>query len=318
MLGKIGAWRHVVVASSIGGTALLAATGVIGRGNVDERFESKVVTVEPAGDDGVRIREVVDQDFGTNDRHGYERNIPTDFGNPIDIEASSPDANADIDVTSFAGCDRIRLGDPDTTISGQHRYVLAYTLAGCSAVDRSTRPRHHRRPGSRRRWRPDRFEVVVKGLDLDDPQCSVGSPETAGGCTLERDGDVYRAVISPLKPGEGITIGGTITGRIPIAETVDPPLPKRRPDHRMTLALATIPLGSSVPASCSSRPGAPGATKCSPAAQRMPRTDRCHCRRAMRSRGPRSAWWPTARWTNWRPSSSCRRRASSHGRAPCC
>ena len=66
MLGKIGAWRHVVVASSIGGTALLAAMGVIGRGDSGERFESKVVTVEPAGADGVRIREVVDQDFGSN------------------------------------------------------------------------------------------------------------------------------------------------------------------------------------------------------------------------------------------------------------
>ena len=49
MLGKIGLWRHLVAASAIGGTALLAAIGVIGRGNLDERFESKVVTVTPAG-----------------------------------------------------------------------------------------------------------------------------------------------------------------------------------------------------------------------------------------------------------------------------
>ena len=240
MLGKIGAWRHVVVASSIGGTALLAATGVIGRGDFGERFESKVVTVEPAGDDGVRIREVVDQDFGTNNRHGYERKIPIDFGNPTDIEASSPDANADTDVTSFGGFDRIRLGDVDTTFTGQHRYVLAYTLP---AAQLSTGQLALDIIGTDETLETGRFEVVVKGLELDDPKCSVGATGTSGGCTLERDGDVYRAVISPLKPGQGITIGGTITGRIPVGETVDPPLPKRRPDNRMALALATIPLG---------------------------------------------------------------------------
>jgi Predicted membrane protein (DUF2207) len=239
MLGKIGAWRHVVVASSIGGTALLAATGVIGR-SAEERFESKVVTVQPVGDDGVRIREVVDQDFGTENRHGYERNIPIDFGSPTDIEASSPDANADINVTSFAGFDRIRVGDPDSTLTGQHRYVLAYTLpaaqlsSGQLALDII---------GTDETLETGRFEVVVKGLVLEEPKCSVGEAGASGGCTLERDGDVYRAVISPLKPGQGITIGGTITGRIPVAETDDPPLPKRRSDNRLALALATIPLG---------------------------------------------------------------------------
>ncbi len=240
MLGKIGAWRHVVVGCSIGGTAILAAAGVIGRPDSGERFESKVVTVEPAGDDGVRIREVVDQDFGTNDRHGYERTIPTDFGSPTDIQASSPDANADVDVTSFGTEDRIRLGDPDQTFSGQHRYLLAYTLPNAQL---STGQLALDIIGTDETLETGRFEVVVKGLELDDPKCSVGSAGTSGGCTLERDGDVYRAVISPLKPGEGITIGGTITGRIPVAETVDPPLPKRRADNRLALALATIPLG---------------------------------------------------------------------------
>ena len=240
MLGKMGVWRHVVVASSIVGVALLAATGVIGRGPLPERFESKVVTVTPIGVDGVRIREVVDQDFGANDRSGYERIIPTDFGHPIDIEASSPDANADIDVTPVPTGDRIRLGDPNSSYTGQHRYVLSYTLpearlsTGLLALDII---------GTVEELETGRFEVVVAGLDLANPKCSVGNAGAVGGCTLVRDGDVYRAVISPLEPGQGITIGGTITGRTAIADSVDPPLPQRRADNRMALALATIPLG---------------------------------------------------------------------------
>jgi len=197
MLGKIGTWRHVVAVGAIGGTALLAATGVIGRGHHDERFDSKVVTVEPIGDNGVRIREVVDEDFGTADRHGYQRIIPTDFGEPTDIEASSPDANADIDVTSVADGTRIRLGDPDATVTGQHRYVLAYTLpdaqlsSGQLALDII---------GTDETLQTGRFEVDVRGLDLDDPKCNVGSTGDVGGCSLERDGDVYRATFTPLEP----------------------------------------------------------------------------------------------------------------------
>jgi hypothetical protein len=242
MLGNLGVWRHVVAASAIGGTALLAATGVIGSKG-DERFDSKVVTVEPAGDDGVRIHEIVDQDFGGNNHHGYERIVTTDFGDPVDIEASSPDANADIDVTPVEGADRIRLGEVDTTYTGQHRYFLAYTLpdalisTGTLALDIIGDPQHPEE------FQTVRFEVIVTGLELANPTCNAGKSGTKGGCTLARDGDVYRAVISPLKGGEGITIGGTITGRLPIVETVDPPLPKRRANHRLALALATIPLG---------------------------------------------------------------------------
>ncbi len=219
---------------------MLAAAGVIGRGTLPERFEAKVVTVTPSGADGVRIREVVDQDFGTQKRHGYERIIPTDFGRPTDIEASSPDANSNVDVTPLAFWDRIRLGDPNTTYAGQHRYVLAYTLpdarmsTGQLALDII---------GTDETLATGRFEVVVAGLALSNPTCNVGNTGARGGCTLARDGDVYRAVISPLEPHQGITIGGTITGRTDVTDSADPPLPERRPDHRAALALASIPLG---------------------------------------------------------------------------
>jgi uncharacterized membrane protein YgcG len=243
MLGNLGVWRHVVAAGAVGGTALLAATGVIGSKG-DERFDSKVVTVQPIGDDGVRIREVVDEDFGGNDHHGYERIVTTDFGRPIDIEASSPDAIADVDVTPVASGDRIRLGDSGTTYTGQHRYILSYTLPDAQISTSKLALDIIGDPDNPEEFETTRFEVVVTGLELDRPTCNVGKDETKGGCTLARDGDVYRAVISPLKAGEGITIGGTIVGRLAVVEPVDPPLPKRRADHRLALTLATIPLGA--------------------------------------------------------------------------
>ena len=50
---------------------------------------------------GLRITEYVDIDFGTEDRRGYERLVPNDFGSPTDVTASSPDADDHRDGERF-------------------------------------------------------------------------------------------------------------------------------------------------------------------------------------------------------------------------
>jgi uncharacterized membrane protein YgcG len=239
-LGTLGTWRHAVVAVSVLGGSALALAGLIGTDR-SEVFDSKQLTITPTGDDGLRIREVVDQDFGRHDRHGYERTIPNDFGVPTDIEASSPDAPADLTVDALAGDEtRIRIGDPDTTVSGQHRYVLSYTLpaarlsSGELALDLI---------GNDETVDTEHFEIVVTGLELDDPLCNVGSFGASGGCTLERDGETYRAEISPLDAGDGVTIGAAIAGRTTPVDVPEPALPDRRSDNTVAVAAAMVPLG---------------------------------------------------------------------------
>jgi uncharacterized membrane protein YgcG len=241
-LGRFGWWRHAAAGIVVLGCSGLALAGLVGaHRQTEERFEAKQVTVTPTGDDGVRIREVVDQDFGTSDRHGYERIVPNDFGEPTDVRASSPDAPADISVAPVGGATRIRVGDPAVTVSGQHRYVLTYTLpharisSGELALDII---------GTAEAVTTGRFEVVVTGLQLDGGRCHVGELGAVGGCTLEPDGGVYRTEISPLDPGEGITIGGTITGRSEPAAVAAPPLPARRSGDHAQLALAMLVVGA--------------------------------------------------------------------------
>ncbi len=244
MLGKLGWWRHVVMAFVVVGISVLALLGVIGRKPLPERFDAKVVTVQPAGADGVRIREVVDEDFGTKDRHGYQRIIPTDFGSPTNIEASSPDANATVDVTPLGGADRIRLGDANKTFSGQHRYILSYTLPNAQLSTGRLNLDIIGDPFNPEPFETGRFEVDLIGLQLDNATCDVGEAGATGGCKLARVGDLYRTVISPLKSGQGITIGGTITGQLPVTQPADPPIPARRSDDRLVLALAALVLGT--------------------------------------------------------------------------
>jgi hypothetical protein len=191
-----------------------------------ERFDAKHVTVTPDGENGLRIREVVDVDFGSADRHGYVRVIPNDFGVPTDVSADSPDAPDNLSVEQ-TGIDEtaILIGDPDTVVSGQHRYVVTYTLPDAQLADGQLALDIIGTDGV---LETERFEIVVTGLEFEDPTCNVGLPGASGGCVLERDGDVYRAVISPLEAGHGITIGGTIAGRTTPVDVPEPPIPHRR------------------------------------------------------------------------------------------
>lgn len=239
VLNPVGLLRHLLVGAAVLAPPALVAGGVVGGGIHDERFDAKQVLVTPMGD-GVSIREVVDQDFGTSDRHGYERVVPNDFGVPTEVSASSPDAPDQVSVTTYTFETRIRIGDPDKTISGQHRYVLQYVLPeahlgeGELALDII---------GTDETMETKRFEVVLAGFDLSDPRCNVGSLGDSGGCRLTREGDLYRVVFEPLKVGEGVTIGGHIVGTSTPAIPPLPSLPDRREENRLPLTIGTGALG---------------------------------------------------------------------------
>ncbi|MFZ4718164.1 MAG: DUF2207 family protein [Ilumatobacteraceae bacterium] len=243
MLDRVTKFHHAVVAIVVLVVPAMVLLGFAGDGFHDERFDAKQVLVVPDGADGVRIREVVDQDFGTHQRHGYERIVPNDFGVPTDVVASSPDAPDAVSVETGFDTTRIRIGDPGTTIDGQHRYVLEYTLpnAGLSAAD----------PllaldiiGNDETFETGRFELIVAGMTLADPTCNVGAFGAIGGCELTRDGDVYRVVFEPLAPGEGITIGGRVTSFDAPADVPVPDIPARRRSNPLPLAAGTLALGA--------------------------------------------------------------------------
>ncbi len=239
MLNPVTTVRHLAVGGAMLVGPVLVLAGVLGGGVHDERFDAKQILVTPAGD-GVRIREVVDQDFGNTSRHGYERVIPNDFGIPTDVTAFSPDAPDAVSVSNEGSQTLIRIGDPGTTIDGQHRYELSYTLpdarlsSGQLALDII---------GAGEEFETGRFEVVLSGFDLTDPLCNVGAVGTSGGCELARDGDLYRVVFEPLKAGDGVTVGGTIAGLSAPADVPVPAIPPRRQSHPVPLALGVGALG---------------------------------------------------------------------------
>ena len=244
MRGRLRLWRHLLVLLSIGLCAAFARFGLIGAGAHDERFDAKQISVLRDGDNGLRIREVVDEDFGNQRRHGYERIIPNDFGVPKAVTATSPNANADVQVAAdtIGGvpATRIRLGDPKTTYQNQHRYVLTYVLPNARLTSQRLQLNII---GPGEKFETGRFDVVISGLVLAGAQCYVGSQGATGGCSLTSEGADYRVEFTPLHKGDGVTIDAMITAYSTPALPAEPPRPTYRPDHRRQIALAMVPLG---------------------------------------------------------------------------
>ena len=99
------------------------------------------VTFEVAEDGSVLVTERITWEFPSDEaRRGIERLVTTSVGYQesaevyrryriSDITASSPTgAPDDVGVTDFGATTRIRVGDPNRTVSGTHDYVVSYRL----------------------------------------------------------------------------------------------------------------------------------------------------------------------------------------------
>ena len=245
MLSKVRYWQHGLVLVVILAVSALAGTRVIGAGDNarfrPESFDAKQVTVWPEGADGVRVREVVDIDFGAEERHGYQRIIPNDFGVPTDVTASSPDASDDVSVTQTGSKTRILIGDPDVTLNGRRRYVVEYTLpdAGLASgqlwLDII---------GNDETFETARFEVVLTGFEFSETVCHTGRYRAVGGCSLDvtEDGN-YVTVIEPLDPYSGITVGGDVSSLSSPLLPLEPARPSAIPSGFQPLGFLLLPIG---------------------------------------------------------------------------
>ena len=109
-----------------------------------ERIDSFDSTITVNRDGSADITEVIAYDFGSASRHGIERFIPTVFPwsgklpddaspgaqydrvTPIsDVSVSaSTGTPADVEESHENGVTRLRIGDPDRTITGAHTYTI--------------------------------------------------------------------------------------------------------------------------------------------------------------------------------------------------
>ena len=186
----------VIALAAGAGTAVLAAIGDT------ERIDRYVATAE-VNVDHADITEVIDYDFGSEDRHGIFRDVPgLDPTATVMVASGSAPAEFVVQRSSFGG--RIRIGDPDQTIDGRHRYQVSY-------------PIDVELPDGLISWNAigSDWNVAIRNIELHllapfelaDPRCSKGQAGSWDGCTVTQPEPGHLLVeVGKLDSLEGITI----------------------------------------------------------------------------------------------------------------
>ena len=141
MIGHMRKLRSAIAASFVLVFVVLGhAGGAAAIGSSTERIVRYDIDVTVNGDGSALFREVIEYDFGPNARHGIERVLPTLMGRDDTNDRSYPltvvsvtavGASAQYAVTDIGGGrTRIRIGDPQRTVTGSHVYTITYRLDG--------------------------------------------------------------------------------------------------------------------------------------------------------------------------------------------
>jgi hypothetical protein len=247
------------------GAGALAAGGVTAIGGIAgdaERVTGMWVGAALSPDGTATVTEVIDYDFGlAAEKHGIFRTIPgLGLEDPVEVaSASAPSGIADRSpiVTGGEPGIELKIGDPDTTINGRHRYQIDYRHRGL--VD-GTGTLRWDAVGTE--WSVDvgQTEVhVVAPWAFAGLTCSKGRTGDEGGCELTQPEPGHLvASTGTLHSGEGITITAQRGADLAAAPTLPAPPLDAPPDPGAGLAMpagaaAVAALGASAATSATVR-----------------------------------------------------------------
>ena len=243
-------WKLLPIAVFAAVVFGLVSNGTLGSPKDVVDFDAKTIVLSPTDDGAMRVTEYVDINFGRNQMRGYLRYVRTDLGIPIDISAESDTMSSQLSTDFDGSYYEMRVGDPDVTSNGQHRFVLSYVLPlafvnewplDYSLIDPDEDPV------------TDRFHVILDGFRLADPLCSVGGWGEIGGCELVDTSYGQEVIIEPLGANVGLNISGfaLLTDErmgdisIPLPERDEPPSSGLLPYLAVLVVIATASLAVS-------------------------------------------------------------------------
>jgi hypothetical protein len=245
--------RRIDVGALALGAVVTAAGSVVGGAIGDqERVTGMWVGAALEDDGGAGLVEVIDYDFGLAAKHGIFRTIPgltTD--SPVTVDsATAPDgiASRTSVVTGSEPGLELKIGDPNTTINGRHRYEIDYHLPDLAAGG------HLDWDAVGTEWTVTLVQSeihVVAPWEFTGLRCSKGTGGATGGCELTQPEPGHLvATIGSLDSGEGVTIEADQGAPLAAAPRLPAPPVDAPPDPGAGLALpagvaATAGLGAS-------------------------------------------------------------------------
>jgi uncharacterized membrane protein YgcG len=204
---RIRARRRLDMVVLLIGAVLAGGAAVIGAVAGDGERVTGLWAGAAVGSDGrAGVVEVIDYDFGSQHRHGIFRDVPG-LSPSAQVAVSSATAPSDMSLEDMGSATRIRIGDPARTISGRHRYKIAYSLDGVA-------------PGGRlawdavgTRWRVGIGNVevhVVAPVEFTGARCVQGEAGAQRPCDLAQPEPGHLvATIGSLPAGQGATLYAT-------------------------------------------------------------------------------------------------------------
>ena len=184
-----------------------------------ERITDYRTTIAIQDDGRLEITEVIAYDFGSNERHGIFRDIPTRF--PFDSEhervyplhvrsvTADPESTpTDTKVSEVDNVTRIRIGDPDVTITGQHTYVITYEVEGALNHFEDHDELFWNAIGTEWDVPIERGEAIVTApADITQVACFAGPQGSSLPCTSANvDGSTARFTQDDLGFHSGLTV----------------------------------------------------------------------------------------------------------------
>jgi uncharacterized membrane protein YgcG len=188
-----------------------------------ERIRHYGVDIAVQEDGTALVRETVDYDFGANDRHGITRDFPgyalpgtepagaaTGAATVTDVRVRSATAPDDVALSDDVHV-VIRVGDPDRTVSGLHRYVLEYRITGVVSGDRLA----YDAIGTGWSVPIDAADIrLTAPYRLSGVGCFQGFESGDTPCVASSGGDAVTTHVAGLEERQGVTLDGDRAGAL--------------------------------------------------------------------------------------------------------
>ena len=208
------------------------------QGATFESIRSYDVDIQIQTNGDLAIVETIDYDFGSEPHHGIFRDIPTrlryddrfDRVFPLRVDDVSGSADTPVGYTiedADGGMTRIKIGDPDRTITGEHTYRIAYTVQGAMNAFASHDELYWNAIGDEWTTVIDRATVRVSSPGaVTAVACYAGAEGSRQPCdAAAARGSTARFAQDQLFPYEGLTVVVSIEKG---AVAVSPPILEER------------------------------------------------------------------------------------------
>ena len=241
--------RILIAAFAIAGVSLLVRPGTAAA-QAGERIRSYRIDLQVESSGDLLVTERIDYDFAGFERHGIYRDVPVRFTYdgrydrvlPVDVRSVQATGGApdDFEVKTEGPLLRIRIGDPDQTITGRHVYTIVYVVRGSLNGFSDHDELYWNAVGQY--WGVPIENVSVRARlpgEVLRVACFAGPPESRLSCDRgEHRGSTATFTQAALGPGEALTV---VIG-FPTGAVVPAPAPLLEERWSMQRAFSVTPV----------------------------------------------------------------------------